>query len=146
MSGGPLARESLLDGLAAHMAASLGIDPESEDEMAGCRQMAEAAASYFSSSVRGAPAGAGQTLLWTIYSALWENSGIDQTLIDQFFQSVRVDPAHMLRAWLSLTPEERRGEMSIALVPGRLSSADINAVVASLFHSRGGAGNGNTPS
>lgn len=136
MSGGPIAQESIVDGLMAHMAASLGVDTSNTEETEGLRQMALAAVDYFASSVRGAPEGGGQTLLWAVFSALWEGQ-VDQNEINAFFSSVRVDPASMLWAWRGLTPEERAQPHSIVLVPGKLSTADIGAVTAALFHARG---------
>jgi hypothetical protein len=136
MSGGPIAQESIVDGLMAHMAASLGVDTSNPEETEGLRQMALAAVDYFGASVRGAPEGGGQTLLWAIFSALWEGQ-VDQNEINEFFSRVRVDPASMLWAWRGLKPEERKEPHSIVLVPGKLSTADIGAVTAALFHARG---------
>jgi hypothetical protein len=133
---GPISREALLDGLKAHMAAKLGVDLGSEDEVLGLEAMAEAAIDYFSSSVRGAPPGSGQTLLWAIYSALWEGA-MEQDRIDAFFAGARIDPISVLRAWESLTPDERSAPHSVVLVPGDLRTADIAAVTAALFHARG---------
>jgi hypothetical protein len=136
MSGGPLAKDSLIDGLTAHLAASLGIDAENPEEMAGARQIALAATDYFASSVRGAPTGAGQTLLWAIFSALWEGQ-VDQDELNAFFSAVNVDPGRMVHAWRELTPDERKEPHSVVLVPGNLTTADIAAVTAALFRSRG---------
>jgi hypothetical protein len=143
MSGGPLAQESLLDGLRAHMAASLGINTNDPDEVAGLDVMAKSALDYFASSVRGAPPGAGQTLLWTIFSALWEGQ-VGQDEINDFFTHVNVDPGRTVHAWRSLTAEERAQPHSVVLVPGSLSVADIAGVTAALFRSRGEVDN--TPS
>lgn len=142
MSGGPIAQESLMDGLRAHMAAALGIDLNNPDEIQGLEIMAQSALDYFTTSVRGAPAGAGQTLLWAIFSALWENQ-VNQDEINEFFSSVNVDPGRMMHAWRALTADERRQPHSVVLVPGTLSTADIADVTAALFRSRG---DGNTPS
>lgn len=136
MSGGPIAQESIVDGLMAHMAASLGVDTNSPEEAEGLRQMALAAVDYFAASVRGAPEGGGQTLLWAVFSALWEGK-VDQAEINEFFSRVRVDPASMLWAWRGLKPEERSQPHSVVLVPGRLTTADIAAVTAAMFHARG---------
>ena len=136
MSGGPIAQQAMIDGLAAHVAASLHLDTDSADEMDGARLMASAAMDYFGTSVRGAPSGAGQTLLWAIFSSIWEGGPVGQQEIDSFFGSVRVDPGAMLSAWKALTPEERRARYSVVLVPGDLSTADISAVTAALFHAR----------
>lgn len=133
---GPIAREALIDGLKAHMAAKLGVDVSSEEEVLGLSAMAEAAIDYFSSSVKGAPPGSGQTLLWAIYSALWEGA-MDQDRIDAFFTGARIDPISVLRAWETLTPEERAVPHSVVLIPGDLKTADIAAITAALFHARG---------
>lgn len=136
MSGGPIARSALLDSLHAHMAAKLGIDPACQEEMDGVGVMAEAAIDYFMTSMRGAPGGAGQTLLWAVFSALWEGH-VDQGEINRFFESVNCDPGRMMHAWRALSDEERAQPHSVVLVPGSLSTADIAAVTAALFRSRG---------
>ena len=142
MSGGPIAQEALLDGLKAHMSVKLGIDLHSPEELEGLEVMAHAALDYFTTSVRGAPSGGGQTLLWAIFSALWEGQ-VDQDEINEFFTRVNVDPGRTVHAWRSLSAEERALPHSVVLVPGNLSMADIADVTAALFRCRG---DGNTPS
>jgi len=136
MTGGPISKQALNDGLTAHICASLQINPESEDEMDGVQQIANAALDYFTSSVKGAPPGSGQALLWAIFSGLWEGS-YKQEAIDEFFGSVAIDPARMLEAWKSLPAEEQKGPFSVVLVPGNLKEADILAVVQSLYQHAG---------
>jgi hypothetical protein len=136
MSGGPLAKEALLDGLKAHMSVKLGIDLHNSDELEGLEIMAQAAIDYFSTSSRGAPAGAGQTLMWAIYSALWENQ-VNQDELNEFFSKVNVDPARMMHAWRGLSPEDKQLPHSVVLVPGSLTNADIASVTAAMFRARG---------
>lgn len=171
MSGGPLAKEALIDGLTAHMAASLQIDAESAEEMDGVRQMALAAMDYFASSVRGAPPGSGAPLMWTIYSALLEGE-VDQAKLNAFFADVKLDVGELLAVWMkigarmrakvAIIPEnvnfrgiadalerlpaaDRGGPVTVALIPGDLSEADILDVVEALYRQKAAAG-GNTQS
>jgi hypothetical protein len=171
MSGGPLAKEALIDGLTAHMAASLQIDAESAEEMDGVRQMALAALDYFASSVRGTPPGSGAPLMWTIYSALLEGE-VDQERLNAFFADVKLDVGDLLAAWtkvsarmrakVAIIPEnvnfrgladalerlpgaDRAGPVTVALIPGDLSEADILDVVEALYHQKAAA-QGNTQS
>ena len=80
---GPLTKEALLDGLTAHLAASLQIDVDNVAEMEGAEAIARAAMDYFTTSVRGAPPGAGRTLMWAIYSALWEGQMPQEEIFDR---------------------------------------------------------------
>lgn len=136
MTGGPISKQALNDGLVAHICASLQISPESEQEMDGVQQIADAALDYFTSSVKGAPAGSGQALLWAIFSGLWEGC-YQQEAIDAFFGSVNIDAARMLEAWKALPAEDQKGPFSVVLVPGNLQEADIVKVVQSLYLHKG---------
>ena len=136
---GPIAKLSLIDNLAGHIAATLGVDTADDLELDGVHEIAGAAIDYFASSVRGAPSGAGQTLLWAIFSALWEAEGILQDEIDSFFSTVTVDPVRMFQAWRALPAEERAQTHSVALIPGSLTEADIVDVVAALYRQRSAA-------
>ena len=132
MPGGPLAKESVLDGLISHFAASLNIDPTDTDEIAGISHLAVTAADYFSSSVRGAPTGGAQTLQWAIMSAIWEGK-ISQSDIDSFFEHVNVDLGKLMTAWRQFSPEEQKGVVSVVLIPGKLDEATIMDVTAALY-------------
>ena len=133
MTGGPLARVSMLDGLVAHIAATLQIDPTDKDEIAGIAHLAISAAEYFASSVKGAPTGGSQTLQWAIMSAIWEGK-IPQADIDNFFEHVNVDLGKLITAWKKFTPEEQKGVMSVVLIPGKLDEATIMDVTSALYH------------
>lgn len=133
MSGGPLAKISVLDGLTAHLAASLQIDINNAEELAGIEHLALAATNYFTSSVKGAPTGGAQTLQWAIMSALWEGK-IPQADIDSFFEHVNVDLGKLITAWKKFTPEEQKGVMSVVLIPGKLDEATIMDVTSALYH------------
>jgi hypothetical protein len=132
MSGGPLAKVSVLDGLIAHLAASLQIDPSDKDELAGIEHLALSAANYFASSVRGAPTGGAQTLQWALMSALWEGK-LPQQDIDNFFEHVNLDLGKLISAWRQFSPEDQKGVMSVVLIPGKLDEATIMDVTAALY-------------
>mgnify|MGYP001484359125 CR=1 FL=1 len=155
--------EALSDGLTAHLAASLGIDSASADEMAGARQMAEAALDYFRSNVRGGPATgpASAALLWAIYSGLLADS-VPQERIDKFFSNFQFNVPELIAALPPgqpfqlaalppevnvrnvgaalerLSPEDRASGVTVALIPGSLSEADIADVVRALYQQRAG--------
>ena len=156
-----LTPEALSDGLTAHLAASLGINTDSADEMAGARQMAEAALDYFRSSVRGGPASgpASAALLWALYSGLLADR-VPQERIDHFFANFQfnvpelisclplgqpfqlavVPPEVNLRnlsaALEHLSAEDRASGVTVALIPGNLTEADIADVVRALYQQR----------
>ncbi len=130
---GPLTKDALIQGLADHLAESLGIDAADGAELEGAKAIAAAALAYFSASVKGAPPGASRTLLWAIHSALWEGK-VEQRLIDQFFSHAEVDLARMFGAWAAASTEaEQPVRATLALVPGSLDEADIAAVAAALY-------------
>jgi len=132
---GPIAKSALIEGLAAHIAASLQLDADNAEEMDGAMQIADAAADYFRTSVRGAPTGSGTTLLWAIYSALLEGD-VPQEELDQFFSSVTIDPMTMFQAWKTMSITDKASVHTVALIPGRLDEADIESVVAALYNNR----------
>ena len=128
-----LSHETLQDGLTAHIAASLQLDMENPEEVEGVSQIAAAALDYFKSSFKGAPVGGSQIILWTIFSALWENK-VPQERIDEFFQNVNMDVGRIFSAWSQFSPEERQSPVTVALIPGNISEADIYNVTAALFN------------
>ena len=130
-----LSKESLKDEMTAYIAAALKVDTSDAEEIQGVRCITDAALEFFSSSVKGAPNGALQILLWTITSALWEGK-VSQEKIDQFFSNVDMDPSRMFAAWQTLPAGDHEQMHTVALIPGNLSDADISAVAASLFNSR----------
>lgn len=136
-----LPKISLIDGLTAHLAASLQIDTANQEEMAGVEKIAQSAVEYFQYSTKGAPNGSGAVMQWILFSAAWEGK-VAQAEIDAFFSNVNMDPTRMLAAWRSMSPQERQGVFTVALIPGKLDEADISDVAAALFHNRGAATGG----
>lgn len=134
----PLSKSALIISLAGHLAQSLGIDLNNEDELNGAREIAEKCLDYFASSVRGAPGNAAQLMTWIIMSAVWEGQR-PQEDINRFFSAVNLSPDRLMAAWEALEPEERAGPFTVALIPGNLQDADISDVVRALFASRGTA-------
>jgi hypothetical protein len=154
-----IARESMSDGLAAHLAVSLGIDSGSAEEMEGVRTIAEAALDYFSSSVRGAPSGSGPALLWAVYSGLLHGR-VPQERIDGFFGSARIDIPWLIQntdvsagvqvavipdfvridglaaALAGLDPSEAAAGVSVVAVPGNLQDADIADIAVAIARAR----------
>ena len=133
-----LTRNQLLEGLAAHLATHLAIDPANADEVAGAATIAAAAADYFADSFRGSPPGSGRALLWAVYSALWEGK-VRQEELDAFFGEVDFDCGRLFDAWRQVRAGNLGGPMTVALIPGNLSEADILDVVKALYAQRRGA-------
>ena len=153
-----MAPKALTEGLAAHLAASLGVDAASAEEMDGVEQMAQASLDYFAGNVAGAPVAGAPALLWAIFSGLLAGS-VEQERIDAFFSQVTLDlpslirrwpgadhaslailpavinPDHLQRAVESMSPEQRARGITVALIPGTLTEADISDVVQSLYKS-----------
>ena len=152
--------QALTDGLTAHLAAALGVDSESADEMDGVEQMARAALDYFAGNVRGAPSGSGPALLWAIYSGLL-NGAVPQERIDAFFSQVTLDfpglirnwpgqegatlallptginPLHLQKVVQDMSPEQRQKGITVALIPGgSLTDADISDVMQAIYKAR----------
>ena len=135
MSGSPISKESITDGILAHIGVHIGIDLDTADpdEINGLEHIAQAAVNYFSASVVGAPMnGAGQVLMWALASGLWEGK-VNQEELNMFFDKVNVDITRIFKSWKEMTPEERMGEFSVVFVPGKLSDGDINDVARTLF-------------
>ena len=133
MSGLLLAKDSLVDSLSAHIAASLQVDPSDQDEMDGVERISSIVLDYFKSSCKGAPTGGAQVLQWVIMSAIWEGH-IPQSEIDEFFQRVNVDLGKLISSWKKFSEEERKSVMSLVLIPGKLNEATIADVTAALYH------------
>jgi hypothetical protein len=133
-----LTLEAMKASLASYLTGELGVDAEDEDERAGVAVMADACLSYFRDGTSGAPKGAAGLMLWVVFSAIWQGTERQED-IDAFFSAVDLDPRRIMRAWMALGPEERKGPFSMVLVPGRLDEADISDVAAALYHARPGA-------
>ena len=153
-----MAPKALSEGLTAHLAVSLGVDSNSVEEMDGVGQIAQAALDYFSGNVAGAPVASASGLLWAIFSGLLAGSA-EQERIDAFFSDVSLDFPDLIRHWPggsratlailpavinprylqnavdSMTPEQLKRGVTVALIPGVLTEADISDVVQSLYKS-----------
>ena len=131
---GPISSEVIIDGLIAHMVATTMEDPASitDEELLGLEVMAKACIDYFTASVNGAPNGAAQTLMWAIFSGLWEKK-VPSEEIDKFFTNVDIDVARIFQTWRALSQEEQSTPCSVVFIPGKLADVDINEVIKILF-------------
>jgi hypothetical protein len=129
-----------VQGLAAHIVQETGADADDFDQVAGALRVAEAAVDYLGGTTKGFPGPPGG-LLWVIFSAVWEGM-LPQADIDGFFGGVRLDLAKMLVAWKQAGIS---GPATVALIPGDLTAADIQDILAALWRQRGSPEPGEPP-
>jgi hypothetical protein len=130
----PISREQMETSLAEHLVQRLHLPVNGEEEKLAMVHVARECLNYFSESYAGMPENASQILLWITFSALWQNK-FSQQQITEFFTSVNLDLLKVFHAWNMFTPEEKKQGISVALIPGKLTEADIYTVVSSLFNS-----------
>lgn len=132
-----IAPESIIEGITAHIAAGLGVDMARiiAEELLGIQQVAQLSFDYFSSNVQGAPVSSDGALLWAIISGIYADK-IPQEEIDKFFSNVRLSVPKLIMAYNAMTKDsasDTRSDVSVALIPGKLTEVDIATVAEALF-------------